>query len=140
MNLIDVDSIEYEPMLVAKGNGDYEEVMIAHKDQIDTMPIINYEDLKFLSNGTFQVKTDVNIDDVRRILISNAKSKYCTLFYANEKKKKGKWKIKDYPMPDWVRIECTACGEPMLQFLKVTGYSRYCPNCGARMEEDDETD
>ena len=54
MNLIDVDSIEYEPMLVAKGNGDYEEVMIAHKDQIDTMPIINYEDLKFLSNGTLK--------------------------------------------------------------------------------------
>lgn len=38
--LIDANSIHYEPMLSARGNGQYEDVMVAYKDQIDDMPTI----------------------------------------------------------------------------------------------------
>lgn len=40
MRLIDADSIQYEPMLSAKGNGMYEDVMVAYKSQIDDLPTI----------------------------------------------------------------------------------------------------
>lgn len=38
--LIDANAIRYEPMLSARGNGQYEDVMVAYKDQIDDLPII----------------------------------------------------------------------------------------------------
>lgn len=38
--LIDADAIRYEPMLSARGNGQYVNVMVAYKDQIDDMPTI----------------------------------------------------------------------------------------------------
>lgn len=40
MRLIDADLIQYEPMLSAKGNGMYEDVMVAYKSQIDGLPTI----------------------------------------------------------------------------------------------------
>lgn len=40
MRLIDADSIQYEPMLSAKGNGMYDDVMVAYKSQIDDLPTI----------------------------------------------------------------------------------------------------
>lgn len=40
MRLIDADLIQYEPMLSPKGNGMYEDVMVAYKSQIDDLPII----------------------------------------------------------------------------------------------------
>lgn len=41
--LIDADQIRYEPMLSARGNGQYDEVMVAFKDQIDDLPTIEPE-------------------------------------------------------------------------------------------------
>ena len=41
MRLIDADQIHYEPMLSARGNGKYEDVMVAYKDEIDEVPTIN---------------------------------------------------------------------------------------------------
>lgn len=38
--LIDANNIRYEPMLSARGNGKYEEVMIAYKDEIDDIPTV----------------------------------------------------------------------------------------------------
>lgn len=38
--LIDAELIQYEPMLSAKGNGMYEDVMVAYKSQIDGLPTI----------------------------------------------------------------------------------------------------
>ena len=38
--LIDADLIQYEPMLSPKGNGQYEEVSVAYKSQIDDLPTI----------------------------------------------------------------------------------------------------
>ena len=38
--MIDADLIKYEPMLSAKSNGMYEDVMVAYKSQIDDMPTI----------------------------------------------------------------------------------------------------
>ena len=40
MRMIDTDLIQYEPMLSAKGNGMYEDVMAAYKSQIDGLPTI----------------------------------------------------------------------------------------------------
>jgi len=40
MRLIDADLIQYEPMLSAKGNGMYEDVMVTYKSQIDDLPTI----------------------------------------------------------------------------------------------------
>ena len=40
MRLIDADLIKYEPMLSPKGNGQYEEVSVAYKSQIDDLPTI----------------------------------------------------------------------------------------------------
>lgn len=40
MRMINADLIQYEPMLSAKGNGMYEDVMVAYKSQIDDLPTI----------------------------------------------------------------------------------------------------
>ena len=40
VRMIDANAIRYEPMLSARGNGQYEEVMVAYKDQIDDLPTI----------------------------------------------------------------------------------------------------
>ena len=40
MRMIDAEAIQYEPMLSAKGNGMYEDVMVAYKSQIDDLPTI----------------------------------------------------------------------------------------------------
>ena len=40
MRTIDADLIQYEPMLSPKGNGQYEEVSVAYKSQIDDLPTI----------------------------------------------------------------------------------------------------
>ena len=40
MRAIDADLIQYEPMLSPKGNGMYEDVMVAYKSQIDDLPTI----------------------------------------------------------------------------------------------------
>lgn len=40
MRMIDTDLIQYESMLSAKGNGMYEDVMVAYKSQIDDLPTI----------------------------------------------------------------------------------------------------
>lgn len=61
MRLIDADLIQYEPMLSAKGNGMYEDVMVAYKSQIDGLPTI--EERK---KGKWEEKTirnDVVIDE-----------------------------------------------------------------------------
>ena len=41
--LIDSNLIQYEPMLSPKGNGQYEEVLVAYKSQIDDLPTIDPE-------------------------------------------------------------------------------------------------
>lgn len=40
MRMVDTDLIQYESMLSAKGNGMYEDVMVAYKSQIDDLPTI----------------------------------------------------------------------------------------------------
>lgn len=46
--LIDADLIQYEPMLSAKGNGMYEDVMVAYKSQIDDIPTIERKTGKWI--------------------------------------------------------------------------------------------
>lgn len=48
----------------------------------------------------------------------------------------GKWVIESDPSIGWERVTCSECGENVTSI----GYAfDYCPNCGAKMEEDDET-
>lgn len=54
MRLIDADLIQYEPMLSAKGNGMYEDVMVAYKNQIDDLPTIKeHKTGKWIDMGDF---------------------------------------------------------------------------------------
>lgn len=48
MKLIDADLIQYEPMLSPKGNGQYEEVSVAYKSQIDDLPTIERKTGKWI--------------------------------------------------------------------------------------------
>lgn len=46
--LIDADLIQYEPMLSPKGNGQYEEVSVAYKSQINDLPTIERKKGKWI--------------------------------------------------------------------------------------------
>ena len=85
MRLIDAESIQYEPMLSAKGNGMYEDVMVAYKSQIDGLPTI--EERK---KGKWIEVTDHEIPIV-------CKCSVC------------EWRTKDY---DWFDY-CPNCGADM---------------------------
>lgn len=51
--------------------------------------------------------------------------------------KTGKWKMNSY-YPD--RLTCTECGAMFDCWHWETEQMHFCPNCGTRMEEDNETD
>ena len=60
--------------------------------------------------------------------------------------KHGKWIIRDNPGTGWYRVTCSECGEDVTSTAPCIGFFpnakvtwNYCPNCGARMDED-ETD
>ena len=53
MKLIDADLIQYEPMLSPKGNGQYEEVSVAYKSQIDDLPTIERKTGKWEQDNPF---------------------------------------------------------------------------------------
>lgn len=60
MRMIDADKIEYEPMLSARGNGQYEDVMVAYKDQIDMMPTIEERKTgKWINEGAYSDYTNI---------------------------------------------------------------------------------
>lgn len=63
MRMINADLIQYEPMLSAKGNGMYEDVMVAYKSQIDDLPTIEERKTgKWIShdvNGKESIDRDV---------------------------------------------------------------------------------
>lgn len=46
--------------------------------------------------------------------------------------KHGKWKICDSDL-DWVEGECSVCG--YTDCFDESGFYKYCPECGARMDE-----
>lgn len=56
----------------------------------------------------------------------------------------GKWIIRDNPGTGWYRVTCSECGEDVTSTAPCIGFFPnakvtwdYCPNCGARMVEDD---
>lgn len=57
--------------------------------------------------------------------------------------KRGKWIIRDNPGTGWYRITCSECGEDVTATAPCIGFFPnarviwdYCPNCGARMDEE----
>lgn len=64
-----------------------------------------------------------------------------------EPRKTGKWIIKDNPGTGWYRITCSECGEDVTSTAPCIGFYPnakvtwdYCPNCGTRMEGNNESD
>lgn len=53
MRLIDADLIQYDSMLSAKGNGMYEDVMVAYKSQINDLPTIERKTGKWIKRGSW---------------------------------------------------------------------------------------
>ena len=53
--------------------------------------------------------------------------------------KHGHWIIEDIPGTDWYRVICSECGEIVTSVAPLyaeTGCGfKYCPNCGAKMDE-----
>ena len=55
----------------------------------------------------------------------------------------GKWIIRDNPGTGWYRITCSECGEDVTSTAPCIGFFpdakvtwNYCPDCGARMDEE----
>ena len=122
MRLIDADLIQYEPMLSAKGNGMYEDIMVAYKSQIDDLPSVQPEDKCGECDAWNQYKN----------------------YPRQRERKTGKWiTMADVYGIYWV---CSVCGEDIpriehfnSQFdlfprLESIDKTYFCPNCGARME------
>lgn len=51
--------------------------------------------------------------------------------------KKGKWLLHEYP-DGYYHTECSECGKVYSENVYFLRKPNYCPNCGARMESDDE--
>lgn len=72
------------------------------------------------------------------------------IFYAHiaptieaEPVRHGKWIIRDNPGTGWYRITCSECGEDVTATAPCIGFFpnakviwNYCPECGARMDEE----
>jgi rRNA maturation protein Nop10 len=57
----------------------------------------------------------------------------------------GRWIIRDNPGTGWYRITCSECGEDVTATAPCIGFVpnakvnwNYCPECGARMDEERE--
>jgi rRNA maturation protein Nop10 len=55
----------------------------------------------------------------------------------------GKWIIRDNPGTGWYRVTCSECGEDVTSTAPCIGFFPnakvtwdFCPNCGARMDEE----
>lgn len=81
-------------------------------------------------DGTLQVLTDENLDDVKRVLVTTKGSIYGGLFYHDsEKRPNGKWTNDGGPFLNrWI---CSECGYK--NYLEPT---KFCGGCGAKMKED----
>ena len=67
-------------------------------------------------------------DDI--LLIDKAQAETELMMLPTAEPRKGRWEYNDYGgFGNW---HCTACGEICI----CNGGENYCPNCGARMEEE----
>ena len=64
---------------------------------------------------------------------------------AQPQRKTGRWIIKDNPGTGWYRVTCSECGEDVTSTAPCIGFYPnakvtwdYCPNCGAKMDEEKE--
>lgn len=64
---------------------------------------------------------------------------------AQPERKKGKWIVRDNPGTGWYRVTCSECGEDVTSTIPMIGFFpdakplwNYCPDCGAKVEEEDE--
>ena len=93
------------------------------------------------SNPSFESCHDCIHDDdyeeiciARRCIHAVAQLKEC---YVPKQRKKGKW-IEQDDSWDGVYYECSACGEPWttIDGTPWDNGMKFCPNCGARMEDE----
>ena len=107
MRTIDADLIQYEPMLSPKGNGQYEEVSVAYKSQIDDLPTI--EERK---KGKW-----IPVTKIYKVTEEQFPNTHIEWVDATE--------------PDEIDgVRCSECGT-VYDFIEARNW---CSECGARME------
>ena len=107
MRLIDADEIPYHKQLEAQGNGQYEDVEVAYKSEIDAVPTVN-------------LSKSIGLERHGKWIESNPKkSKSCRLVECSEC---GNIYIvnTNIPLKVWAR-----------------GNKTFCGNCGAKMQEEE---
>ena len=72
-----------------------------------------------------------------------AVTQICRLFPEVVPVRHGKWIIRDNPGTGWYRVTCSECGEDVTSTAPCIGFFpnakvtwNYCPECGARMDEE----
>lgn len=85
------------------------------------------------SDGRLWITVD-DIDKVTAVVVDEHKSKFCKQFYEDAEPKRGKW------IRDGHHIRCDQCGMYMCDTDREGDRipTEFCPNCGARMEGEDE--
>lgn len=100
-------NIEYHTQLEARGNGQYEEVEVAYKSDIDNLPPVT---------PPKRVVAQISVDTEE--LIERIKEEYGIT------DKVGEW-VRQYCFQQWKCSECE---------YEIDGKTNYCPNCGAKMK------
>lgn len=86
-------------------------------------------------DGTLQVLTDENLDDVKRVLVTQKGSLYGCLFYSDELRPKGEWLLGEWDgYADGNPVaETLICSECDFEIAAINE-SDFCPNCGSKMK------
>lgn len=116
VRLIDLAKVETHKQLEPNGNGDYKEVEVVYKDDLENLETWTPEEvtLWYLTQNNF-----TKIEDNRK----GHEKTYKLVQY-------GHWVDIDYPVS-----ECSIC-KYMVDTLNIA--TSYCPNCGALMKGADD--
>lgn len=98
-------------------------------------------------DGTLWI-TVSDIEQVKRVIVDEEKSKFCKQFYqdAQPEPRTGKWLPWEYAMPgkEYKFHKCSVCGvcdeyvdevpRPNGTIARIERIRNFCPNCGAKMK------
>ena len=93
---------------------------------------------ELLQDGTLHLITDVDLSTVGRVLVSQNGTPYGGLYYADGAKEGQKAKNAYFEETDHCEFKCSLCGATIgvVEGGTLDGaWFRFCPNCGAEMED-----
>ena len=129
-DLISRADIPYHKQLEPMGNGQYFEVEVAYKDDIDALPSAEAEDrhyIKIYADDEPSVKAE-KLYQICGETQNREVAEWLKEYFPSAEPKTGKWinRSMNICYPEWERYTCSECG-------KHSYIYDYCPNCGARM-------